>query len=667
MPSLNLRARSTRALQIRLTHKIAAIGAAGILGLCLVGGIYLIGMASQEAFSSAARTAQSQQSRAAKLESTLLESRRAEKDFLLRSDLKYAERQFQLAKTIDTQIASLHKDAESLGDKEIAADASRVAAGFKEYSKHFLAVVEDRKRLGLNENSGLEGTLRKSVQAIETKLRDFQDLKLSNIMLMMRRHEKDFMLRRDPKYGDDIKKRAAEFSTALAATSFPDADKKDISQKLVDYQRDFFSWMEEAGKLARDQKATSDAYAAIEPIIEKMIKRIETVFTNQSAANDESRESTKWLMQVSMLCIILCVSVIAFFVGRSVSRPLSAMTKAMGELANGNFDVRLPGLGRKDEIGEMALAVDEFKVKAAEKAAQEAELRRTEEERAAAKRKAEMIQLAGQFEEAVGEIVNTVSSASAELEAAANSLTVTAEHTESLSSDVAAASEQASANVQSVAAAAEELSSSVSEIARQVQQSSDIAREAVLQAEKTDGRISQLSQAASRIGDVVELISAVAQQTNLLALNATIEAARAGEAGRGFAIVAQEVKALAAQTAKATDEISTQIASMQAETQESVAAIKDVSGIINRISEISSSIAAAVEEQGGATQEISRNVQQAATGTTQVASNISKVNQGAADTGTASAQVLASAQSLSSDGSRLKVEVEKFLRTVRAA
>ncbi len=655
------------AFRLRLSHKIAAIGVAGILGLCLVGGIYLIGVASQDAFSSAARTAQSQQSRASKLETMLLESRRAEKDFLLRSDLKYAERQSQLAKSIDSQIASLRKDTEAAGDKEIAAAASQVAAGFKEYSKHFSAVVEGRKRLGLNENSGLEGTLRKSVHAIETKLKDLKDPQLSNLMLMMRRHEKDFMLRRNPKYGEDIKKRAGEFSKALAATPFPDADKTDISQKLADYQRDFLAWMDEAGKLARDQKATSESYAAIEPTIEKMIKRIETVFNGQTAANDQSRESTKMLMQTSMLGIILAVSVIAFFVGRSVSRPLSAMTKAMGELANGNFDVRLPGLGRKDEVGEMALAVDQFKVKAAEKAAQEAEMKRSEEERAAARRKAEMIQLAGLFETAVGEIVNTVSSASSELEAAASSLTVTAEHTQALSGDVAAASEQASANVQSVAAATEELSSSVSEIARQVQQSSDIAREAVLQAEKTDVRISQLSQAAGRIGDVVELISAVAQQTNLLALNATIEAARAGEAGKGFAVVAQEVKALAAQTAKATEEISTQIASMQTATQDSVAAIKDISSTINRISEISSSIAAAVEEQGGATEEISRNVQQAASGTTQVASNISEVNQGAAETGTASAQVLASAQSLSSDGSRLKIEVEKFLSTVRAA
>lgn len=358
---------------------------------------------------------------------------------------------------------------------------------------------------------------------------------------------------------------------------------------------------------------------------------------------------------------------IAVLVGRGISRAMRGMTDGMGELAAGNFDVVMPGADRQDEIGDMVVAVEAFKEKAIEKARLEAEQKQTEDERAAAERRTAMIGLADRFESAVGEIVNTVSSASGELEAAANSLTRTAENTQSLSATVASTSEQASANVQSVASAAEEMSASVSEIARQVQESSNIAADAVRQAEKTDARINELSQAAARIGDVVDLISAVAQQTNLLALNATIEAARAGEAGKGFAVVAQEVKALAAQTAKATEEISTQIAAMQTATQDSVTAIKDISGTINRISEIASVIAAAVEEQGAATQEISRNVQEAATGTTQVASNITEVNRGAAETGSASAHLLSSAQSLSGESHRLKSEVDKFLATVRAA
>jgi len=282
-------------------------------------------------------------------------------------------------------------------------------------------------------------------------------------------------------------------------------------------------------------------------------------------------------------------------------------------------------------------------------------------------RRTELYNLAESFETAVGNIIEKVGSASSELESSAVILTKSSAATQQLSAVVAAASEETSTNVQSVAAATEQMAGSISEIGRQVAESNRIANQAVRQAGKTDARIAELSQAAGRIGDVTQLITTIAEQTNLLALNATIEAARAGEAGRGFAVVAQEVKALAAQTAKATSEISTQIGGMQTATQDSVLAIKEISGTIERISEIAAAIAAAIEEQGTATQEIARNVQQAAIGSTQVANNIADVNRGAGDTGSASSQVLSSAQLLSDENKRLKAEVVKFLATVRAA
>jgi methyl-accepting chemotaxis protein len=383
-----------------------------------------------------------------------------------------------------------------------------------------------------------------------------------------------------------------------------------------------------------------------------------------TAATSEARASMLGLSVGAIVVLVLIGS--AVFGALSIGRPIRRVGEVLLELANGNKAIDVPYAGRGDEVGDNARAAQTFKEKLIRIEAMEAE-QKDVEQRAAAQRKADMLTLADQFQGTVGGIVDTVSNAAIQLEHAAGTLTGTAETTQELSGIVASASEEASANVQTVASATEEMTSSVNEISRQVQESSRIAREAVAQASKTDARINALSEAASRIGDVVKLITAIAEQTNLLALNATIEAARAGDAGRGFAVVASEVKALASQTAKATEEIGTQIGAMQAATSESVTAIKEIGGTIGRISEIASTIAAAVEEQGAATDEIARNVERAAQGTAQVALKITDVNRGAGETGSASAQVLSSAQSLARDSNHLKTEVDQFLAAVRAA
>jgi methyl-accepting chemotaxis protein len=656
-----------RGFSFRLTHKIVAIGIAGIAGVILVGGMHVYGESEMAVYRETAENARTISELSSKIEIELLESRRAEKDFLLRNDSKKADSQINIGKSVAADIDMLHGKIVAAGRSDLARQIEAVRTSLEQYQAHFVKVVELKRQLGLDEKSGLEGRLRTSVHDIESRIDQLHESALLITMLMMRRHEKDFMLRRDAKYGDDMKKRASELTIGIENANIAEAAKTELRQKLADYQRDFFVWMGTALTLAGELKATSESFSTVEPVIEAVSKAVNGIRAEAERSNAVLRENIQRRMGISIPLIAFAVLGAGFFIGRSVSKPLSAMTAAMIDLANGNFAVVLPGLGRADEIGKIAQAVEAFKVNAEQKARNEAEAKIKQDQIAAQQRKADMIKLASDFEGAIGEIVETVSSASTELEASASTLTSTAERAQELTTIVAAASEEAASNVQSVASATEEMASSVNEISRQVQESARIANEAVDQARKTNDRVSELSKAAARISDVVELINTIAGQTNLLALNATIEAARAGEAGRGFAVVASEVKALAEQTAKATGEIGQQITGIQSATQESVGAIKEISGTIEKLSEISSTIAAAVEEQGAATQEISRNIQQAAQGTQHVSSNITDVQRGASETGSASAQVLAAAQSLSGDSNRLKLEVGKFLNSVRAA
>jgi methyl-accepting chemotaxis protein len=653
-------------LQLRLTHKIAAIGCVGVLGLAAVGIIYQHGAWSQDGARRTAEQARAISRLTKQISIEMLEARRDEKNFLLRKQDSFVKHHAQLSGAIGRDFDELKSMVKAGGYTELADKIGVIHDGFESYGNDFAVLALVQAKIGLNETMGLTGSLRKAVDVIEGGVNRINDPRLTSRLLTMRRHEKDFMLWRDEKYAAEFKKALVAFSVVLTEMDLPYDVQEKISLNLDRYAHDFADWVRAAQDVGRAEADIMKTFSGFEPLVVEALQQIDGLAAMADASERALRDAMKMRTAFALALAALMMCALSLLLGRAISRPISEMTRALTKLAGGDFNVVLPGLDRRDEIGEMASAARIFKDNMIETERLRAE-QFADQQLQSGQRRDERLRLASSFQGAVGSIVDNLSSQATELEAAASTLTRTAETTLELSGVVSGASTEASGNIRSVAAAIEEMTSSVGEIGRQVTQSSSIAQAAVEHARTTDARITALSEAAGRIGDVVKLITGIAEQTNLLALNATIEAARAGEAGRGFAVVAQEVKALAAQTAKATDEIGIQISGMQTATGESVEAIKQIGAVILQISEVSGIIAAAVEEQGATTREIARNVQMAASGAAQVGGAIADVHQGAADTGSASGQVLASAQSLSGQAGRLKLEVESFLASIRAA
>ncbi|WP_398483031.1 methyl-accepting chemotaxis protein [Tardiphaga sp.] len=657
---------SFRKLARKITPRIGLrvqIALLGLLSVGAIGAICLAGLhfdARAQADSGRALTLRHE---VATLATGYLEAGQVANAFMrTREDAHVAQHELLVNKLL-SGLASIESVMKQSSGDDAAASDSALRSGLSIYRTRFNNIVSMQRQLGLKETEGLQGRLRNAVHEAETKLAAHEVPRLTNLMLMMRRHEKDFMLRGGDKYGEDFDKRQDQFAKALPESELSDAVQADIETAMKAYSQSFAGYQVTQSLLNDEIADFATVFQRNRPGLDELIKTADARYDAAEARAAEVRQVMTWAIAGATVLIGL----FAVLVGQRIASAVAGMTRAMQELAKGDFSVVLPGLDRGDEIGAMAQAVENFKRLSLEKAEAETRAKMREVAEAAETRRADMEQVADQFEREVGRIIELVAAASHELEAEAGSMSQTASNAQDLSVKVAQASEETSSSVQSVASASEQMAASVGEIGRQVQQSSQIAGEAVEQARMMDDRVALLAAAATKIGNVVQFISGIASQTNLLALNATIEAARAGDAGRGFAVVASEVKALAAQTSKATDEISKQIFDIQSATQDSVGAIAAIGGTINRMSEIASSIASAVEEQSASTQEISRNVQHAAQAVIEVSANIAQVERSASDTGAASGHVLAAAQSLSGDSGRLKSEVGAFLQRVRAA
>jgi methyl-accepting chemotaxis protein len=597
------------------------------------------------------------------MDRAMLNARRNEKDFLLRKDAKYALDQADSVRSSETALEAMSQGIG--GDDSRRQEIDAVRQGIAKYSAAFKDVTDIQTRIGLTETLGLMGTLRDSVHEIETALNAHEDQRLTILMLMMRRHEKDFLARLDHKYVDELDHRVAEFEKALPASAIPAQDRPNILAHLATYQQDFRAAAENVLAGVGKAKTLSESYATVAPRIQSLIEATRQQMNAAKEAAAHVEEISQRAMVAVSLVGLLLMLVIGTIIARSVFAPINGMRECMESLTQGHMEVAVPGGERGDEIGQMARSVQVFKenlirIKRLE-ADQEEQKHQTEQERKDALRK-----MADAFEAQVGSVVQTVTSAAVQLQASSRQMAATATETSAQATTVASAAEEASSNVQTVAAASEELSASINEISGQVERSRAVAERAEGEANQTTILIERLAENVGSIGQIASLITDIANQTNLLALNATIEAARAGDAGKGFAVVAGEVKNLANQTAKATDEIGTRITAVQNGTADAVKAIQSITQVINEMGGISASVAAAVQQQSAATSEIARNVDQAAIGTQEVSSNIGGVEIAARETGQAASQISKSSGELSVQANLLKSEVGRFLDQVRS-
>jgi methyl-accepting chemotaxis protein len=650
---------------LTLRQLVGSLAAIGVLAVLAIGLVYLAGSRDLTDRQERADRNAALQEMVLSLDNDLLRAQRAEKDFLLSNDEGHVVRHEAWLASAAKVLARIDAALAQGDEGSLRPRFAEVRKAVEDYDGYFKALVDARRQLGLDENLGLQAAFRASARQVERLLNEAGEKNLVNLLLQMRRDEKDFQLRGQARYVQAVKAKAAEFTRELQSSSLTGTAFDDIAEAMGAYQQDFAGFAFMHARAQDTQKAAAAAFADLEPIFEAVRGTVARHHEEAKAGIAATRGSTNALVLGVVAAALAAVCGLGLLIGRAVTRPVMALAAATGRLAEGDLAVEIRGTRRRDEIGVVARSLQVFKEALAEKRrADEAAARDAAVKAARAQR---LDALTRGFEKSTGVLASGLSAAAADMEAAARSMQATAEATSREAVAVAATAEQTSANVQAVASATEELALSIREIGDQVASSSRIAARASDDAQRTNATVQALSAGAGRIGEVVGLIQAIAAQTNLLALNATIEAARAGEAGRGFAVVAGEVKALASQTARATDEIAVQIQAIQGATAEAVDAIQGICGTILTLNGVSAQIAATMEQQGAATQEISRNVQQAARGTGDVTASIARVKQAAQETGASADQVLGAARGLSGHAGSLSGGVEAFLGEVKAA
>jgi methyl-accepting chemotaxis protein len=665
---------------MRISRKVFGGFSAVLVLLLIVAVTGVVGLTSADGYFEDYRLAARQRAAVNQTNIEISQTRVAAKSFVITGDEAAAKSAHSNLAELSHAITAARSLAE--GNASLAARIDEIDRHRQTYQAAFDQVASRQKEIdqilrGTLDHLGpdLEGLVT-TISATAAKANNadaaYQAGNVLRSVLLMRLSVLKFMAEHDQKAFTAFKDNAAEAEKLLAGLTagLTVAENQQTAAKAKEKLRTYIDAATRMNNLVSERETLiTTKMDQVGPVVtalaDDISKTLAEVQDRLGPLAQAANTRTIMITIVVAVAAAVLAMLAAWAIGSGISGPVTAMTSAMTVLANGDKSVIIPGTDHGDEIGDMAKAVQVFKdnmVRNEQMAAEQ------ERERLAREARTDKIEgLTKHFDSSAAAVLNTVASAATELQSTASSMTAVAEQTSRQATAVAAAAEEASSNVQTVAAATEELSSSIGEISRQVTESARIASSAVDEAKRTDAMVMGLSEAAGRIGEVVNLITNIASQTNLLALNATIEAARAGEAGKGFAVVANEVKNLANQTAKATDEIGSQIGAVQSATQSAVAAIRGIGQTIARINEIATTIASAVEQQGAATHEIARNVQQASEGTQDVSNNIAGVTQASEETGHAASDVLNASNELSRQAEALRHLVQQFLADVRTA